>query len=186
MQTMLVFGRALALVALCLFAGQSNAALVPPYFFSSVVALGDMQSVPELGKANTTKWVTEGTGFFYGYLVQDDPDITKKKYAIFLVTAGHVVKSHPVNATNTISVRIDATETTAKAKDFQIPTANWFFHPSPDIDLAAVPISVDFLKSFKLNMGFFASDQHALTKKQMVEAETAAGDGVFILVARFN
>jgi hypothetical protein len=140
-----------------------------------------MQPVLELGKPTTTKWVTEGTGFFYGYLVQDDPDLTKKKYAVFLITAGHVVKGHEANANGTISIRVDATETTAKAQDFEIPIAGWFFHPSPDVDLAAIPMPIDLLRSLKLEAGFFASDQHVFTKSQMVEAGVSAGDGIFIL-----
>ncbi len=105
------FGRATVCVVLCLFTGHSNAALVPPYFFSSVVTLGGMQPVSELGKPTTPKWVTEGTGFFYGYIVHDDPEPTKKKYAVFLITAGHVVKGHPANPNGTIGVRVDAAET---------------------------------------------------------------------------
>jgi Trypsin-like peptidase domain len=176
--------RGLALAVICLIMGQTRAALVPPYFFTTVVALGGMQLVPsaEAGKPPAMKWVTEGTGFFYGYLVQDDPDQTKKKYAIFLVTAGHVVKEHPPNATGTIGVRIDTEDAAGKAQDFQIALNQWFFHPgAPDIDLAAVPISTQLLKSLKLETGFFASDAHAFTKSQLSDAGVSAGDGVFVL-----
>jgi hypothetical protein len=174
----------LALVVMFLITGEARAALVPPYFFSTVVALGGMQLVPaiEAGKPPVMKWVTEGTGFFYGYLVQDDPDQTKKKYAVFLITAGHVVKEHPVNATGTIGVRVDTEDTAGKAQDFQLPLNQWFFHPgAPEVDLAAFPMPLDTLRSMKLESGFFANDAHAFTKNQLSDAGVSAGDGVFVL-----
>jgi hypothetical protein len=170
--------RAAALAVLCLVMGQARAALVPPYYFSTVVALRSMQVVPSIepGKPPTIKWVTEGTGFFYGYLVQDDPDIAKKKYAVFLVTAGHVVKEHPINASKTIGVRVDAEDAAGKAQNFEVPVDQWFFHPgSPEIDLAAFPMPIEMLKSLKLESGFFASDQHSFTKSHMSDAGVFQG-----------
>jgi hypothetical protein len=35
--------------------------------------------------------VATGTGFFYGRLSKPDPDITKRQYDVFLVTAKHVL-----------------------------------------------------------------------------------------------
>jgi Trypsin-like peptidase domain len=176
--------RAAALAVLFLVMGQARAALVPPYYFSTVVALGSMQVVPSIepGKPPTIKWVTEGTGFFYGYLVQDDPDIAKKKYAVFLATAGHVVKEHPTNASKTIGVRVDAEDAAGKAQNFEVPIDQWFFHPdSPQIDLAAFPMPIEMLKSLKLESGFFANDLHSFTKSQMSDAGVSAGDGIFVL-----
>jgi hypothetical protein len=126
---MTVLIRAATLAVLCLVVGLTRAALVPPYYFSTVVALGSMQAVPSIepGKPPTIKWVTEGTGFFYGYLVQDDPDIAKKKYAVFLVTAGHVVKEHPINASKTIGVRVDAEDAAARLKTSSYLLISGFF-----------------------------------------------------------
>jgi Trypsin-like peptidase domain len=113
--------------------------------------------------------------------VQPDEDVQKRKYAIFLVTAGHVVKMHPGNERKTIGVRIDATEVGAKSQDFEIAIADWFYHPNPDIDLGAVPFSFDMLKSKGLETAFFANDEMALNKSKIAEAGVSAGDGVFIL-----
>jgi S1-C subfamily serine protease len=178
---MFAFARLLAAAALCMVFTQMRAALLPPYFVSSVVALGSVQTVIEPGKPPVAKWVTEGTGFFFGYLVQPDADPAKRQYAVFLVTAGHVVKMHPQNEKKTIGIRIDATEASAKSQDFDIPIADWFFHPNAEIDLAAVSIPIDVLKSKGLETAFFANDLMALTKSQMTDVGVSAGDGVFIL-----
>jgi hypothetical protein len=178
---MFAFVRSLAAAALCLVLSQAHAALLPPYFVSSVVALGSVQTVVEPGKPPVTKWVTEGTGFFFGYLVQPDDDPVKRQYAVFLVTAGHVVKLHPPNEKKMIGIRVDATEVSAKSQDFEIPIDNWFFHPNGEIDLAAVSIPIDILKSKGLETAFFANDMMALTKSQMADVGVSAGDGVFIL-----
>lgn len=161
-----------------LFAGPSRAALFPPYFISAVVALGTSQTMQEQGKPPITKWVTVGTGFFYGYLVHDDADVAKRKYAVFLVTAGHVVKGFAASGNSKIDVRVDATEASGKSENFEIPISDWLYHPS--VDLAAFPLPIEFLRSKGLQNSFFASDEHSLTKKQMVDAGTSAGDGVFI------
>jgi hypothetical protein len=57
------------LLILCV-AGAVRAALLPPGFINAVVALGHNQPNP----TGPPTWVTEASGFFYGYLVKDDPD----------------------------------------------------------------------------------------------------------------
>jgi hypothetical protein len=173
--------RIIAAASLCIIVSQTQAALLPPYFVSSVVALGSVQTVVEPGKLPVTKWVTEGTGFFFGYLVQPDADPLKRKYAVFLVTAGHVVKQHPQSEKKTIGIRVDATEVSAKSQDFEIAIDDWFFHPSGEIDLAAVSVPIDLLKSKGLQTAFIANDEMSFTKTQMSDAGVSAGDGVFIL-----
>ena len=43
---------------------------IPQFYFNAVVALGRTESVPI---TQQTKWVTEASGFLYGYLVQTTP-----------------------------------------------------------------------------------------------------------------
>ena len=50
----------------------ARAALLPPVFINSVVALGTMQTVTDVGQPPRLEWRTAGTGFFYGRTVQDD------------------------------------------------------------------------------------------------------------------
>ena len=71
-----------------------NGALIPPKFFSAVVALGSSQLRIVPGQPCSVQWTTEGTGFLYGYLVEGNPDPTKRKYAVFLVTNRHVIEEH--------------------------------------------------------------------------------------------
>jgi hypothetical protein len=176
----------ISVVLLC--SGPSSAALFPPYFVGAIVSLGFNQVTKDQGKESPPKWTTVGTGFFYGYLVQDDPEIEKRKYAVFLVTAGHVIKAFAEAGLNKITVRLDATEASAKSESFDIPITDWFFHPKidldaapPKMDLAAAPTPIEFLRAKGLQDHFFASDLHALTKPQMLDAGVSAGDGVFIL-----
>jgi len=159
----------------------SRGALLPPDFISAVVALGSDQSVAEPGLPPSVRWVTEGTGFFYGYLVQNDSDIAKRQYAVFLVTAGHVLKEHMATGQQTIRVRLDAIEASSGAQEFEIPMAAWFFHPDSKIDLAATPIPITFLRDHGLQSSFFASDEMTVAKDKFKEVGVSAGDGVFIL-----
>jgi hypothetical protein len=69
----------------------AQAALLPPSMIDSVVALGAMVNTAPPGQPQKIEWVTLGTGFFYGYKVKDDPDMTKRQYEVYLITAGHIV-----------------------------------------------------------------------------------------------
>lgn len=179
-----MFRRGLQSLTVCISLSVSCfpafAALVPPYFITAVVALGETQQVVEDGK-ETSKWVTVGTGFFYGYLVQEDSDPSKRKYAVFLVTAGHVIRPLVSNKQASISVRLDSVLSVGKSEQFEIAVSDWFFHPSPEVDLAAVPIPIEMLKLRGLQAGFFENDQHVFAKSSLIESGVSAGDGVFIL-----
>lgn len=170
----------------------SRGALIPPFFFSSVVAIGTHESQPELGGGVGQHWFTEGTGFFYGYLVHDDKDPAKKQYAVYLVTAAHVLKEHPdscrqtsveerVHCQDTILIRLDAAEASGPAKEFEIPLTHWFYHQDPSIDLAATPIPIMWLRDNGIQSSFFSNDAASATKAQLQDIGTSAGDGVFIL-----
>ena len=76
---------------------------------------------------------------------------------------------NPQNERKTIGIRVDATEAGAKSQDFDIPIADWFFHPNDEIDLAAVSVSIDVLKSKGLETAFSSNDEMALTKSQMAD-----------------
>src|SRR5580698_7385870 len=74
-----------------LSASLVQAAQVPASFINSVVALGCMGAASTHGEPPHPQWITEGTGFFYGYLVKNDTDPLKRGYETYLVTARHVV-----------------------------------------------------------------------------------------------
>ncbi|WP_315810898.1 trypsin-like peptidase domain-containing protein [Bradyrhizobium sp. SZCCHNR2028] len=118
-----------------------------------------------------------GTGFFYGYLVHSDPAPDKRKYAVYLITAAHVVKGLAEAGKTNIEIRIDATDKSNSEK-FEIPLSGWFFHPS--LDLTATPIPIQLLKQKGLQNSFFSSDEHTFTISQMNEVGAAAGDDIFV------
>ena len=47
---------------------------IPPFFVDSVVALGRIDAKPG---GQPPEWVTEASGFLYGYLQKDDPDLPR-------------------------------------------------------------------------------------------------------------
>lgn len=162
-------------------------ALVPPFFIKAVVALGFVQINPSVTPA-TTKWVNEGTGFFYGYLVENHEDVHQRKYELYLVTAKHVVAGHLTTRTDDMHVRINPDDRSSPVKSFVVPRSpsagqnTWFYHPDPKIDVAAVRIDPSFLKNQGIDPGnFFANDQFVADVSKMKEIGISAGDGTFVL-----
>jgi hypothetical protein len=182
----------------------AGAALVPPQFPNLVVALGSMKPVVLPGQPCVMQWSTEGTGFLYGYLVQKDPDPTKRGYQIFLVTNRHVIEDHttalaiskisqtqssrpgancgtPAIIDDSISVRLNPLKPSLQGRQFELPIKEWFFHPNKDVDVAAIRLNGEFLKTEGLLESFFANDQITHNKEQLKTNGVAAGDGVFVL-----
>ncbi len=164
----------------------AHATLVPPFFVNSVVALGAMQDVRDVGVSPHLEWRTAGTGFFYGYLFQDDPDPAKRKYEVYLVTAKHVVRDF-ILINRDLSVRVNPKDASSQSRQFDIAnqpqpdTGTWFCHPNPKVDVAAVSINFDYLKQQGIEPNAIASDQHAADRAKLTELEVTAGDGVFVL-----
>ena len=155
------------------------------------------------GQPCAMQWQTEGTGFLYGYLVQGDPDPQKRLYEVYLVTARHVIEEHtatvaiariagqsPSTGANcsskpatddSISVRINPVNTSLPGKDFELPLRDWFFHPNNGIDIAAVRLNAQLLKTAGLLDAFFSNDEFVANKEKLKSIGVAAGDGVFVL-----
>jgi hypothetical protein len=117
--------------------------LLPEFFINCAVAIGDISSTFMPGAPPRTEWQTFGTGFFYGYLVKDDAEPTKREYHIYLVTAKYAVSDR-----HNLKVRLNPSIAGAAGQQFEIPSnpppgqGTWFFHPDPAVDVAAV--RVDF------------------------------------------
>jgi hypothetical protein len=128
--------------------------LIPPFFIHSVVALGEIQTITVPGQPDRAEWVTTGTGFFYG------DKIAEQTYQVFLVTARHVVQGFLDQGVDA-QIRINPTEAKPAVKEFTVPRAaspgvsTWFFHPDPDIDVAAVPIDYTNLQNAGFAIAFF-------------------------------
>jgi hypothetical protein len=164
----------------------ANATLVPPFFINSVVALGTMLPVVEVGAPPRLEWRTLGTGFFYAYLIQDDPVPAQRKYEVYLVTAKHVVQAF-IQENRDLSVRVNSKDASSQSRQFEIAnqpqpgSGTWFCHPNPKVDVAAVSISFDYLKQEGIEPNAIASDQHSADRTKLAELEVTAGDGVFVL-----
>ncbi len=185
-----------ALIAVIVTAAfySANAALLPPAFLDSVVALGAMVNTAPPGQPPKVEWATVGTGFFYGHKVKDDPDGTKRLYEIDLVTAGHVVSEFKESKQGDLSVRINSKDSTKSSQTFNIPfnpapqEHSWFFHPKfdpktvalvPDYDVAIFRVNGQVIK--ELGAAFIEDDKNAADVKKLKQIGTSAGDGAFVL-----
>jgi S1-C subfamily serine protease len=183
------------LIAIMLmFGGPAHAALLPPSMIDSVVALGAMMNTASPGQPPKIEWVTLGTGFFYGYKVKDDPDVTKREYEVYLVTAGHVVSEFKETRQGDLFVRINSKGPTSPSETFNIPfnpnaqEGTWLFHPKfdpktvsevPDYDISVVRLNGPTIK--ELGAAFVENDENVADVKKLNEIGASAGDGTFVL-----
>jgi hypothetical protein len=158
----------------------AKAALIPPFFSDVVVALGVDQVVLEPGQPPQQKWVTEGTGFFYGVPANNDPDPAKRLYSVFMVTAKHVVRDHPKELGD-LRIRVNPTASSSPVKELPLPSDNWFFHPNLDIDVAIIDVDLGELRKQGYQSTFFPGDLAAADKKKLRSDGVANGDGIFVL-----
>src|ERR1700733_15249687 len=85
----------------------SDAAQLPPAFADAVVAIGCFGPTSTHGEPLHPAWITEGTGFFYGYLVKEDSYPAKKLYEPYLVPARHVVEEHIQSLHSDLNIRLN-------------------------------------------------------------------------------
>lgn len=170
-----------------LLAAPASTAQIPPFFINSVVALGGERSNPVPGLPERTEWQTSGTGFFYGYLVKNDPDPTKREYETYLVTAKHVVQGYIGETHSDVKVRINPKERSTTIQEFSIPNvpklgeSTWFYNPDSTIDVAIARVNFGVLKELGYEPDFFSNDLATMDKRGLIDSEVAAGDGVFVL-----
>jgi hypothetical protein len=161
----------------------ATAALLPPIFVNSVVALGEARVQPTLpGQVARPEWQTEGTGFFYGYIAADDIEQKDKLYRVFLITARHVIENHfKQHGNSPIKVRVNPQDASAGAPEFEIPISNWHFHHENGVDVALVSIRVDYLEERGIRPNFFTNDALVANREKMRDLGVSAGDGIFVL-----
>jgi hypothetical protein len=167
---------------------SARAALIPPFMINSVVAIGLPSNANPAGQIPNVEWVTFGTGFFYGYKVKDNPNPGNRRYAVYLVTAGHVIAEFRATEQgqlhHPLEVRVNSADPTQGAQTFAIADSAWFFHPNfklgvPDYDVAAV--QVNGAKVNELGASFIPDDQAAADRTKLRAIGTSAGDGAFVL-----
>jgi S1-C subfamily serine protease len=162
------------------FACTTYASLLPPSFVNAVAALGHTET--NRVSPNYGQWVTEASGFFYGYLVQDDPDPTKRQYEVYLITNRHVIANH-----NVISVRLNPTRTSDQGQVFPSPMIDergmpvWFTHKDANVDIAGARINWKLLQDRGIDVNFIPNDTQAADTKKMQDVGVSAGDGTFVV-----
>jgi hypothetical protein len=165
-----ILSASISIVAVAIFSLGAHAMLIPPFFVNSVVAIGSVQTISIPGQPSREEWQTEGTGFFYGHLVKNDPDPQKRAYEIYLVTAKHVIQKHRQANRSDLQIRINPKDPKAPVQQFQVPdnppagAATWYFHPNKKIDIAVVRVNFEELNSLGYEPNFFADDLTALPK----------------------
>ncbi len=148
-------------------------ALIPPYFFDCVVAIGQKKT------DGTMHWI--GTGFLFGKFIQQKPD-NQKEYKIYLVTNKHVLQDQ-----NSVLLRFNPQDDQS-AKDFPAQLIDpstgkslWTGHPNDKVDVAIIGININKLETEGMKFHFFPSDQAVFTKDKLIEMETTEGDYVYVL-----
>lgn len=167
------------LLLLVLISVGASADQIPPFFIDTVVALG-RAGVKAPGQA--PEWITEASGFLYGYLVKNDPDPAKRSYEVYLITNRHVLANH-----DQILVRFNPEKADGQVKELALMLKDekgqdvWFSLPDPRVDISVVQLNPQYLREQSLKLSFFASDLHVADKAKMRDIGLAAGDGVFVL-----
>ena len=147
-------------------------ARLPPFFLDAVVALG---TGDDPGKRS---WI--GTGFLYGALdTKSDPK--NKGYYVFLVTNKHVLDGH-----SKVWVKFNALSGSG-SQDFDLPLRArngrelWIRHPDDAVDLGAIFVNANTLRSKNMKFSYFREDDHAYTITELANQGVTEGDGVYVL-----
>lgn len=148
-------------------------ALIPPFFFDCVVAIGAKNTT------GATQWV--GTGFLFGKLIEPVQDPANKQYAAYLVTNKHVLQNHKA-----IVLRFNP-ESGLAAREFNESLVDasgnqtWTGHPLNNVDVAVISLNGPKLREEALRFALFTSDETSFTKQAMKDNEIMEGDSVFML-----
>lgn len=188
-------------------ARRAAGALIPPFFFDCVVAIGERPLVEEKTPDGKTRGKRGGfdpaaSGFLYADFIEK-VDEEQKRYRIYLVTNKHVIQGVEQRETQRISefvskglvgkeelvpvayLRFNAPKN-APAQD-NIETvlrrrdggSDWLVHS--EVDVAIAPVSPEFLQKGSVEFGVFRSDQIVADRSKAKELGISEGDGVFVL-----
>ena len=172
----------------------ARAALIPPFFTYCVVAIGGQVSEIRDGRAVNTRWAAVGTGFFYGVLSKPDPDLAKRQYDVYLVTARHVFDEWKAQQAaglgkglilSDLMVRVNPIDVTSRATDvaiaeFKDKGAEWTNNPDGK-DVSVISVNIDVLREKAFGVAFFADDEMTADLAKLRDLKVSAGDGVFVL-----
>jgi len=147
-------------------------ALLPPVWLDAVVAIGAER------EAGTVAWI--GTGFLYGAYIKASPP-PEKWYHVFLITSRHVLEGE-----QKLQIKFNSAVRSG-SQDFSVPLRDrsgrrlWTVHSDSAVDLAAVFIDGNYIRSKNMRFAFFKDDEDALTVGGLKSEGVTEGDGVFVL-----
>lgn len=148
-------------------------ALIPPFFFDCVVAIGE--------RSADKKENFSATGFLYGKLVQKSAQPEQDQYRLYLVTNRHVLAER-----DTVILRFNALDP-APARTFDLELHDsqrmpiYSYHPDSEVDVVVIPINSKYLKDEGIRFSFFAESKHAVALQNVSLKGISEGDGVFLL-----
>jgi S1-C subfamily serine protease len=147
-------------------------ALIPPFSFNCVVALGIRD------ENRFIHW--SGTGTLIGRLFKKTSP-ADGRYHVFIVTNKHILQGQ-----SGLVVRFNPLADDP-ARDYDIPLLDktgaprWSEHPCKTLDVAVLGIDADFLAQENIRYEFFQSDNHLMTLKEMAASGVSEGDFVYAL-----
>jgi S1-C subfamily serine protease len=146
-------------------------AFIPPIYIDSVVAIGTIVNGEQ-------RWI--GTGFLFGDLHEKTED-GKNNYNVYLVTNKHVL-----NNLDLILVRFNP-QTGQSAKDYPAPLKDgngvllWTGHSDPEIDVAVLPVNINYVLAEGMKCSFFQVDKHVADTNELMNRGTSEGDSIYVL-----
>lgn len=146
-------------------------ALLPESFLQSLVAIGSV--------AADKKFACDSTSFQVGFLVKDDPEPTKRRYHVFLLTNRHVFDGR-----KSATIRVNTGD--GKLMEFETPLQTddgekkWLAHPDPKVDLAMLTVNPEIMKKVGIKL-IFISEENFAYEKDFKKIGISVGDDVYAL-----
>ena len=148
-------------------------ALMPPFFLSSVVALGVSSS------DGTIQY--NATGFLYGHPTGETNDKGQKTYWPFLVTNRHVFQK-AFERKNKLHARFNTlTESGTNTYPIDPQDEFWTVHPDPKADVAVLKVNTERLTADGIEYKLLLGDDHTVPFEEVRAEQISEGDGIFIL-----
>jgi hypothetical protein len=200
----------LLILLLSVAAGNTPAALIPPFYLDCVVAVGYEPLKVEKGPdgklvASRDAFRPMASGFLYGRYREPGKD-GNGLYGVYLVTNHHVwegIERVETEQIARVSKLVDLHETPkmilqfnprtpgAPAQQFAIslhnsdivdnPNGRWDWAQDEDADLAVKLFRVEGLDAAGIQYNFFRSDRNAAGKRKALEAGITEGDDIYVL-----
>jgi hypothetical protein len=131
---------------------------------------------------NDSKPIPQGTGFFVGVKIPQDPT----RYFVYLVTAKHVLRTNDNKAwLPTVFVRLNRKDSGSDTLRLDLiaegKEKNIFTHPDPSVDIAVIPVLPDETKyDFKIIQDDLLTSKEDFKKLNITEGSEVFFTGLFV------